>query len=144
MNQGTFDLGSAAVTTAVTNSVFTTGTSLAGAAQAFLDRFEGMQHLAIYCDFTYGSGGTTCAVIVQTTLDDVNWLDIARFDFLLASAAKVCNLSAASVEAIRTVAALSAEGVGNDGVLGAKLRAKVTSTGTYAGGTSVACRIAAR
>jgi hypothetical protein len=66
-----------------------------------------------------------------------------RFDFLLASRSAVANLSAALSKAITTVAALSAEGV-NDGVLGAKLRAKVTSTGTYAGNTSVAVYIGAR
>ena len=81
MNQGTFNLGSIAVTTALTNSVITTGTSPAGSAQAFLDRFEGMQFLALFCNFTYGSGGTTCIVYVQTTFDDVNWIDVARFDF---------------------------------------------------------------
>ncbi len=143
MNQGNFNLGSVAVTTALTNSVITSGTSPAGAAQAFLDRFEGMQNLAIFANFTYGSGGTTCAVIVQTTFDDTNWIDIARFDFLLASRSAVANLSAALSKAVATVAALGSEGV-NDGVLGAKLRAKVTSTGTYAGNTSVAVYIGAR
>jgi hypothetical protein len=143
MNQGTFDLGSVAVTTALTNSVITTGSSPAGATQAFLDRFEGMQFLAIFCNFTYGSGGTTCIVVVQTTFDDTNWIDIARFDFATASRSAVCNLSAELSKAVTTVAALSAEGV-NDGVLGAKLRAKVTSTGTYAGNTAVAVYIGAR
>lgn len=143
MNQGTFDLGSVAITAAVTNQVITSGVSAAGAAQAFLDRFEGMTALAIFCNFTYGSGGTTCALVVQTTFDDVNWIDIARFDFTTASASKVANLSALLSKAVAAVAALSSEGV-NDGVLGAKLRARVTSTGTYAGNTSIACRIGAR
>jgi hypothetical protein len=143
MNQGTFDLGSVAITTAVTNSVITTGTSPAGTAQAFLDRFEGMQNLAVYCNFVYGSGGTTAALVVQTTFNDVDWIDIVRFDFLLASAAKVANLSAALSKAVAAVAALAAEGV-TDGILGAKLRARVTTTGTYAGNTSIACRIGAR
>jgi hypothetical protein len=143
MNQGTFDLGSVAVTTAVTNSVITSGVSPAGAAQAFIDRLEGMQNLAIFANFTYGSGGTTCAVVVQTTFDDVNWIDIARFDFTTASASKVANLSAALSKAVTAVAALGSEGV-LDGILGAKLRARVTSTGTYAGNTSIACRVGAR
>lgn len=142
MNQGTFDLGSVAVTTALTNSVITSGTSPAGTAQAFIDRFEGMQSLAIFCNFTYGSGGTTCALVVQTTFDDTNWIDIARFDFTTSSGSKVTNLSAGS-KAVTAVAALGAEGV-LDGILGAKVRARVTSTGTYAGNTSIACRIGAR
>jgi hypothetical protein len=143
MNQGTFDLGSVAVTTALTNSVITSGSSPAGATQAFLDRFEGMQNLAIFCNFVYGSGGTTCALVVQTTFNDTDWIDIARFDFTTSSGSKVANLSAMLSKAVTAVAALSAEGV-LDGILGAKLRAKVTSTGTYAGNSSIACRIGAR
>ncbi|MBI4367273.1 MAG: hypothetical protein HY543_10680 [Deltaproteobacteria bacterium] len=143
MNQGTYNLGSVAVTTALTNSVITTGTSPAGAAQAFLDRFEGMQSLAIFCNFVYGSGGTTCAAVVQTTFDDTNWIDIARFDFTTSSGAKVANLLASLSKAVTAVAALSAEGV-LDGILGAKLRTRVTSTGTYAGTTSIAVYIGAR
>ncbi len=143
MNKGIFNLGDRAITAALTNEVITQGVSPAGVAQAFLDRFEGMTAITLFCNFVYGSGGTTCAVVVQTTFDDVNWIDIARFDFTTASAAKVANLSGFLSKAVAAVAALSAEGV-NDGVLGAKLRARVTSTGTYAGNSSVSCRVAVR
>jgi hypothetical protein len=143
MNQGTFDLGSVAITAAVTNQVLTAGVSPAGVAQSFLDRFEGMDGLAIYVGFTYGSGGATAALKVQTTFDDVEWIDVARFDFTTASRSAVANLSALLSKAVTTIAALGAEGV-TDGVLGAKLRAVLTTTGTYAGNTSIKCRIGAR
>ncbi len=143
MNEGTFDLGSVAITAAVTNQVITSGVSPAGVAQSFLDRFEGMDALAIYVGFTYGSGGTTAVLKVQTTLDDVEWIDVARFDFATASRSAVANLSALLSKAVTTVAALGAEGV-NDGLLGGKLRAVLTTTGTYAGNTSIKCRIGAR
>jgi hypothetical protein len=143
MNQGTFDLGSVAITAAVTNQVITSGVSAAGVAQPFLDRFEGMEALAIYVGFTYGSGGTTAVLKVQTTFDDVEWIDVARFDFATSSGSKVANLSALLSKAITAVAALSAEGV-NDGVLSGKLRAVLTTTGTYAANTSIKCRVEAR
>lgn len=143
MNQGTFDLGSVAITTAVTGSVITAGVSPAGVAQSFLDRFEGMEALAIYVGFTYGAGGTTAVLKVQTTFDDVEWIDIARFDFATASRSAVANLSALLSKAVTTVAALGAEGV-NDGLLGAKLRAILTTTGTYTTNTSIKVRVAAR
>lgn len=143
MNQGTFDLGAVAITAAVTNQVITSGVSAVGVAQGFLDRFEGMEALAVYVGFTYGSGGTTASVKIQTTFDDVEWIDVARFDFTTASGAKVANLSALLSKAVTAVAALSAEGV-NDGVLGSKLRAVLTTTGTYASNTSIRVRVAAR
>ncbi|MGE0698785.1 MAG: hypothetical protein AB7O57_06800 [Hyphomicrobiaceae bacterium] len=143
MNNAVLNLGDPAVSAAVTNSVVTNGVSAAGVAQAFVDRLEGAQALALFVNFVYGSGGTTCAVVVQTTFDDTNWIDIARFDFTTASASKVANLSAMLSKAVAAVAALSSEGV-NDGVVGPKLRARVTSTGTYAGNTSVSIRAQVR
>lgn len=143
MNQGTFDLGSVAITAAVTNLVITSGVSAAGVAQAFLDRFEGIEALAIYVGFSYGASGTTASLKIQTTFDDVEWIDVARFDFTTASRSAVANLSALLSKAVTTVAALSAEGV-NDGVLGAKLRAVLTTTGTYSSNTSIKVRVGAR
>jgi hypothetical protein len=139
MSVGTYNLGDTAITAALTNSVITAGVSSAGVAQAYVDHLEDMEALSLFVNFVWGSAGTTCIVIVQTTYDDVNWVDIARFDFATASASKVANLSGFLSKGITSVSALAAEGV-NDGVLGSKLRAKVTSTGTYAGNTSVSVR----
>jgi hypothetical protein len=143
MSAGIFSLGDRAITAALTNEVITQGVSAANVAQGFIDRLEGMSAVTLFCNFVWGSGGTTCAVVVQTTLDDVNWLDVCRFDFTTASASKVANLSGFLSKAVAAIAALSAEGV-NDGVLGAKLRARIVSTGTYAGNTSVSVRAAVR
>ncbi len=139
MSVGTYNLGDTSILAAVTNQVITAGVSDAGVAQAFIDHLEDMEQLSLFVNFVYGSGGTTCIVVVQTTYDDVNWIDIARFDFATASASKVCTVSGELSKGITAVAALGAEGV-NDGVLGGKLRAKITSTGTYAGNTSVSVR----
>ena len=139
MSEGTYNLGDQAITAAVTNLVITAGVSAAGVAQAFIDRLEDMEALSLFVNFVWGSGGTSCVIVVQTTYDDVNWIDIARFDFATASASKVANLSGFLSKGVTSVAALAAEGV-NDGVLGSKLRARVTTTGTYAGNTSVSVR----
>lgn len=143
-NAGIFDLGSATITAALTDSVITSGSSAAGAGQAFIDRLGGMIGVSLQAAFVYGSGGTTCIAYVQTSLDQgVTWIDIARFDFGTSSATKVANISAAGASAPAAVAALGAEGK-LDGILGDRLRVKVTSTGTYAGNTTIAVRVSVR
>lgn len=109
-------------------------TALAAQAQTEIDDLEGMTAALIEARFQYGSGGTSCTAVVQTSADGTNWVDIARFDFTTASAAKVCNLSAALSKAVTAIAALASEGV-TDGALGTKLRAVITSVGTYANTT---------
>lgn len=136
------NLGDAAITTAVTNQTITSGVSAQSVAIAYVDRLEGAQALTLYAGFAYGSGGSTCAVIVETTLNDVDWVQIARFDFTTASAARVANLSGFLSKAVTAVSALGSEGV-NDGVLGPKMRVRITSTGTYAN-TTVSVRAALR
>jgi hypothetical protein len=141
---GIYNLGDRAVTAAVTDEVITAGVSSAGIAQEQIDRLEGMESVSLQATFVYGSGGTTCIVVVQTSLDQgVTWIDVARFDFAQANAKKVANVSAAGALAPAAVAALGAEGK-LDGVLGDRLRCKITSTGTYATNTSVSVRAAVR
>ncbi len=140
---GIINLGAASIGAAVTNSVITEGVSSQGVAQEFIGGLDWMAALTLFVNFTYGSGGTTAAVIVQTCIDGVNWIDIARFDFTTASAAKRANLSGLTPVAVGAVAALGSEGV-LDGILGDRLRTKITTTGTYGGNTSVAVRAAVR
>lgn len=141
---GIFNLGDAAITTAVTDSVITSGTSASGAAQAQIDRLEGMTSVTLFARLVYGSGGTACLVVVQTSLDQgASWIDVCRFDFATANASKSANVSASAAAAVAAVAALSAEGK-VDGVLGDRLRCKITTTGVYAGSTSISVRAAVR
>lgn len=117
--------------------------ALSAQAQSRLEDLDGIAGVTLECDFNYGSGGTTCIVLAQTSLDGGTvWLDIARFDFATASRKAVCNLSGLLSKAVTTYAALSAEGV-MDGVLGPMLRAVVSSTGTYVN-TTVALRASVR
>jgi len=139
-NAGIFNLGDRAITTALTDEVITEGVSINGSGQAFIDRLEGMESATFTASFTYGSGGTSVAAVVQGTLDGVQWFDIARFDFTTASAAKKATVVRGAA-AVATIASLilAVEGV-NAGSLAGKLRAKITSVGTYAGNTAISIR----
>lgn len=140
LNPGIYNLGDRAITAALTGEVITTGVSASGGAQEFIDRLEGMSSLLVTANFTWGSGGTSVAAIIQATLDSVQWFDVCRFDFTTASAAKTATiLRSAAAAATMASFALAAEGV-NAGRLGGKLRAVLTTIGTYAGNTSISIR----
>lgn len=97
-----------------------------------------VESLGVYCVFTYGSGGTTCRVWVQTSLDGgTTWIDIADFSHTTSSLTRGYNISsiAATVTTL-TDGALTANTAIN-GFLGPIYRTKVTSTGTYAGSTTL-------
>jgi hypothetical protein len=140
---GIYNLGDRAIATALADTVITSGVSSSGVEQEFIDSLEWMAAVTLFVNFTWGSGGTACLVYVQTSLDGTNWIDIARFDFAQASSAKRCNLSGLETCAVAAAASLASEGQ-LQGILGDRLRVKVTSTGTYAGNTSVSVRAAVR
>ena len=92
---------------------------------------DGMQAVTLIASLAYGAAGTSVAAVVQTSFDGGSiWVDVARFDFTLASATKVANLNGKLSKAVTAYAALSSEGV-LDGVLGDRLRCVVTSVGVY-------------
>lgn len=136
-----YNLGDEPITAAVTNVVITDGVSAQNVAQSFIDGLDSVSSVTLQANFTYGSGGTNLKVDVETSLDQgVTWIAVARFAFLLASAEKVFNLSALTpVTTVYTPATLSDDAV-KDGILGDRLRARITSTGTYAGNTSISVR----
>lgn len=118
-------------------------TALTGEAQTVIVDLSGINAATLVARLAYGSGGTSVSVKVQTSLDGSIWLDVGRFDFTTASATKTANLSGLTAKGAAAYAALSAEGV-NDGLLGDRLRAVVTSVGTYAGGTTLDVRASVR
>lgn len=139
-----YNLGDVTISAAQSDLVITEGVSVAGVAQEIIDRLGGMTSVSLQAKFGYGSGGTSCVVVVQTSLDQgSSWIDIARFDFAQSNATKIANISAATALSPAAVAALSAEGK-LDGILGDRLRCKYTSVGVYAGNTSLSIRAAVR
>lgn len=139
MNAGIKNLGDVTITAALTDQVITS-TSLG----AYIGNLAGMQSLTVWANFDYGSTGTTVAAVVQTSLDQgVTWIDIIRFDFTTSDRKAHATVGVFSAGAVTTLAALGSEGK-LDNVLGDRIRAKVTSTGTYAGNTTLSLRAAVR
>lgn len=96
--------------------------------------------VAIQCRLTYGSGGTTFSAWVQTSLDGANWIDVYNCSGTTSSLANVVNLSSLTpitTPYVPTDGTLTANTV-KDGIIGPWWRVKVTTTGTYAGGTTLA------
>ncbi len=101
--------------------------------------------LTIQANFAYGSGGTTTTAYVQTSFDGGStWCDIANFAFTTSAARKVYNLSRATP--ITSIATPTDGSLSSntcvDGLLGSQFRVKWTTTGTYAGATSLVIDIA--
>jgi hypothetical protein len=127
------------ITTALT--AYTAGTPYG--ASGFTN-LGGARYVGFEAIFTYGSGGTTCKAWVQTSFDGgTTWLDVVNFAFTTASLNKVGAISAAiaaAAPATPTTQTL-ADNTMNNGLLGDRLRVVITTTGTYAGGTTlkIAC-----
>lgn len=96
------------------------------------------RNLVMQANFTYGSGGTSFDAWVQTSLDNgLTWTDIANFNFLLASARKLYNLSAltAKTTVVAPTDGTLTANTAVDGILGPQYRVKWTSVGIYAATT---------
>lgn len=133
INSGVYTLMADEIKTAVTGAEYTPIIGL-----------DGITGATLVARFGYGSGGTSVAAKVQTSLDGADtWQDVAFFSFTTASAIKVANLSGLTPVDVEAYADLSADGV-NDAILGDRLRVVVTSVGTYAGSTTLSIRLAAR
>ena len=138
MQQGIFSLGDISITTAQTY------------VGDWIDGFDGVVALSVDLQMFYGSGGTSGAVFVQTSLrqaTDVTdgGVDLICMTFTTASKSRMYNLSGLTPENafIPTDGAL-ADDSQQDGMLGDRFRLKVITTGTYSGQSVVSCRIAAR
>jgi len=125
-----FTLFDADITTAITG-VIGPGLDIGGLAP------YSAEYLAVIANFAYGSGGTTCKVWIQTSIDPIGWTDIMSFAFTTSAAKKVSAVhkytALAAAQALQD-AALADNTILN-GLLGKFIRAKVTTTGTYTGVT---------
>lgn len=123
LNPGIYSLADRAVTTALNE------------AQTPVVNLDGMTAVTVQARLAMGTGGTTCKVYVQTSLDQgVTWIDIACAAFATSGAVKLFNTSALTPRTspvITTDGALADDTV-LDGILGDRLRAKIVTVGTYA------------
>lgn len=114
-------------------------------SQTPIYNLEGVTALTLFARLAYGAGGTSVKVDIETSLDDGGvWLPIGRFAFALASASKMLALSGLTqILAAATPATLS-DDTAIGGVLGDRVRATVTTLGTYSSNTLLDVRMAAR
>lgn len=95
---------------------------------------QGTRSIALEAKFVYGSGGTTCKVYVQTSLDGGDtWFDVACFAFATTTASKVSAVktdTALAAASTPTDATLSDNSI-LDGILGDLMRVKTAVAGTY-------------
>ncbi len=106
-----------------------------------VDDLSGALAVTLSARLAYGSGGTSCYAVVETSLDQgVTWVQIARFDFTTSGLQKVMTVSGLTPRIAAATAGSLAADTALDGVLGDRLRATVVSTGTYAGSTVVSVR----
>ena len=138
-NPGYFPLQIAGSDFTITSAATQVGTPLTG--------FAGINAASFQVRMAYGSGGTNVTVYIQTTLDGgQSWIDIAAVQFTTSGGVEVVNLSALDMVSTPTAPTDGGMTPGTtlDGILGDQFRAKVISTGTYAGGTLVSVRGMAR
>ena len=115
------------ITTAVTGLTTTAELNLAG-----------MTSLAVFSKLTYGSGGTTAKIWVQTSFDQgTTWVDIVSHAFATATLSRLSTVVLTSAANITMTDGTLADNTVLNGVLGDRLRVKYTTTGTYAGSTSL-------
>jgi hypothetical protein len=97
-------------------------------------------NLTLQAAFTYGSGGISVDVYVQTSFDGgTTWVDIANFHFDHSTASGIYNLTRATsvTSQVTPTDGTLAPNTAIDGLLGSQFRLKYKSSGTYAGGTSL-------
>lgn len=113
----------------------------------WVDDFEGCLALLAQLRFVYGSGGTSVAAYLQTSVDDgTTPIDIATVAFGTASENAVFNFSALTPKTTQvtpTDGALTSD-TSVDGIVGDRFRVKIVVTGTYAGSTQLVCSAVAR
>ena len=124
----------------IINHVFTTAESATVSTNNVTCHDGIPENAVIQAAFVYGSGGTTLKAWVQTSLDfGVTWIDIYCFSVTQTSLVNVVNLSAQTAVTTSYVpldGTLTAN-TSKDGILGPMFRVKTTSTGTYAGSTTL-------
>lgn len=113
--------------------------AVTGVTTTPLTKYDGAHYIIFESIFTYGSGGTTAKFWLQTSLDGSTWIDIANHAFTTASAKKVSAVSIYTALTAGTTPgdAALADNTIVDGLFGKSFRLKYTTTGTYAGGTTI-------
>tara|TARA_R110000824_G_scaffold167181_1_gene343951 strand:- start:7692 stop:8114 length:423 start_codon:yes stop_codon:yes gene_type:complete len=94
--------------------------------------------------FVRGSGGTTCDVFIQTSLDQGStWIDIIQFAFVTTTVTGISAVKpniALAANYTPTDGALSDNSI-TDGLMGDRVRVKTVIAGTYSGTSTLDVRV---
>jgi hypothetical protein len=117
-------------------------TALTAVTTTPVELISGIKYVAFQVRFVYGSGGTNAKFWLQTTFDSGSTLlDIACLASTTASLNTVVSTTLTAGTALATPTTLTdgtlADNTIVQGLLGSQLRMKYTTTGTYAGSTTV-------
>lgn len=132
-NAGCYPLAVLTITSAITQS------------QTPILNLGGASALSLYARLAWGSGGTSIKIDCETSFDDgATWLAFARFAFTTANASRIFTVSGLTqiLSAYTPIVLTDDTAIG--GVLGDRVRATVTTLGTYAGNTLLDVRMAVR
>lgn len=122
-------------------TLFTGTIAAAGTAFGTVTGLGGCDYVGLQQAFVYGSSGGTVLSYVQTSFDaGVTWFDIAASKFTSSTATRIYAVglgpTAGTANTTPADGSLTADTT-LTGFIGDRLRAKVISTGTYAGATSL-------
>jgi hypothetical protein len=128
--------------TMLLNAAITTAVAAVVSTPLQLRPVEGdiAQNVGLQANFTYGSGGTSATIWVQTSFDaGATWIDVANFAFATTTALALFNLSALTPVTTQYTATdgTLASNTAKDGLIGSLWRTKLTTVGTYAGSTTL-------
>ena len=120
----------------------TIGAAVTRVISQVIDLPRAVKSIAMQSKFLFGAAGTNLKVWYQTSFDNgETWRDMACHAFLVAALNKASAISSDVAAAVNT--ALSDGALADDtivqGLIGSKIRAVYTSTGTYTGATSIQC-----
>lgn len=138
MTPGIYNLGDIAISVAMTDEVITVSSN---SLDEFIGNLDGLDSVTLQCHFSHGGGGATVKCDIETSLDQgLTWIDIARFAFTTTTDVKIANLTTKTPVTTFYTPVTLADNTAVDGILGDMLRAKLTTTGTYTGATTISVR----
>src|SRR5262245_11266111 len=141
MNPGIYNLGDTPISAALSGVVITRATSSGGVQEEFIADLDGLSGVGLQCLFSHGGGGTTAKVDIETSFDQgLTWVAIARFAFTNVTAQRIMNLNASFSRTTPYTPVVLSDDTAIDGILGDRLRAKLTTTGVYTGATTLSVR----
>lgn len=138
------NLGDATISAASADADGEVITSASG--DAYASELGDAEGATITVNFTFGSGGATLKVAIDTSLDQGDsWIEVARFAFTTASKKKVINLSTETPLTTPYEPVALSDDTCKDGVFGDLWRArKIVGATPYAGNSAVSVRMQPR